>query len=116
MNVRVCVCERESVCICAPYVVCMLKVDPTTPYGIIGMGGKDLHVFVSHGVKLVWESKPKTSAFKAACSPSLNRSVPNLFSEIQYTQDFAGKTLLTEEYGFLLSLLKVRRQSTFHTS
>ena len=33
--------------------------------------------------------------------------VENLFSEIQFIQDFAGSTLLTEEYGFLLTELKV---------
>ena len=33
--------------------------------------------------------------------------VENLYSEIQFIQDFAGTTLLTEEYGFLLTQLKV---------
>ena len=38
---------------------------------------------------------------------TLNCRVTNLCSEIQFIQDFAGTTLLTEEYGFLMTVLKV---------
>ena len=32
--------------------------------------------------------------------------VKNLYSEIQFIQDFAGSTLLLDKYGSLLTLLK----------